>query len=382
MSGGQIDGVYSLKGEELFCKYTTVRLKFSVEKERRGSLMKRRFAGSLLVFFVLYGVCTGCATKIPVTVTKPAEINMASTRKIALLDFPYVPKHETITAEDLFKLALKKLFKSALGGMKTIQEEVEEYVVERFILTLVQTNYFHVVGTQEIREELERASRSDVDAVRIGKAVGAQAIIHGEIYLMKAWDDETVEMEDREDSITNQNVKVAVTWVTRRAEIGLKYYVVNTETGIIIANRSFESSSESREEKENTHYLPDPLEMYKGIIDSFMSQVARQLAPYRVQEARRLMKDKNPQMKAADRYVKGGIYDSALDIYLDVWKSSKNVAAGYNAVILYEVTGDLDAGITLMKQVVDAHPERRIMKEYNRMLNAKQEQERLLKQLS
>lgn len=94
------------------------------------------------------------------------------------------------------------------------------------------------------------------------------------------------------------------------------------------------------------------------------------------------MKDKNPQMKAADRYVKGGIYDSALDIYLDVWKSSKNVAAGYNAAILYEVTGDLDAGITLMKQVVDAHPERRIMKEYNRMLNAKQEQERLLKQLS
>ena len=342
--------------------------------------MIRKLAVGFAAFFVLCVLCAGCATRIPVTVMKPAEINMASTRVIALLDFPYVPKHETISAKDLFNLALKKLFKAALGGRKTIQEEVEEYTADQFILTLVHTNYFHVVSTKEIREELERAPRSDVDAVKIGKAVGAEAIIHGEIELMDARDDESVEMEEREDPDTNQSVKVPVTWVTRRAELGLQYYVVNTETGTIVATRSFESSSEFREEKKNTHYLPEPLEMYKGIIDSFMPEVARQLAPYSVQEARRLMKDKNAQIKAADRYVKGGVYDRALEIYLDEWKRSKNAAAGYNAAILYEVKGDLEAGILLMKQVVDAHPERRIMKEYNRMLNARQE--RLLKQLS
>ena len=199
---------------------------------------------------------------------------------------------------------------------------------------------------------------------------------------MEAWDDENVEKEEREDPITGQSVEIPLTWVTRRAELGLKYYVVNTETGVIIATRSFESSSESREEKENSRSLPEPLEMYREIVDSFMPEVARQLAPYRVEETRRLKKGKNPQMKLADRYVKGGIYDRALEIYLDLWKRSQDGAAGYNAAILHEVTGDLDAGISLMKQVVDVHPERWIIREYNRMLDAKQEQERLLKQLS
>jgi hypothetical protein len=341
--------------------------------------MRIRSSLCVLFLFIFYA---GCATRIPFTVTKPAEVDMSSTRTIALLNFSYVPEHTSISPEDLLDTALEKIFGVSLGGAYTIQEEVEKYITERFILTLVHTNYFHVLSTQQIRDEMGDARRTGADAVQIGKKVGAQAIIYGEIYLMQSWDEENIEMESREDPVTHQKVDVPVTWVNRKTELGLNYYVVNTENGTLIATRTLESSSQAKEEKKNLHRLPSARDMYREIADSFMSEVARHLAPYKVQQTRRLMKDrKSSQMKAADRYVKGGVYDRALELYLDEWRRKRNASAGHNAAILYEVTGDLDAAISLMKQVVDAHPEKKIMKEYSRLLNARKEQERLLKQL-
>ena len=341
--------------------------------------MKVRSSLCVLFFFIF---CVSCATRIPFTVTKPAEVDMSSTRTIALLNFTYVPRHTSMSPGDLLDIALKKIFGVSLGGAYTIQEEIEEYITDRFILTLVHTNYFHVVSTQQVREEMGDEHRAGVDAVQIGKAVGAQAIIHGEISLMECWDEESIEMESREDPVTNQKVEVPVTWVNRRAELGLSYHVVDTKKGTVIATRNLESSLQAKREKKDVYLLPSARDMYREIVDSFMPEVARHLAPYKVQQTRRLMKDrKNSQMKAADRYVKGGVYDRALELYLDEWTRKRYAAAGHNAAILYEVTGDLDAAISLMKQVVDVHPQRRIMKEYRRLLNARQEQKLLLKQL-
>ena len=86
-------------------------------------------------------------------------------------------------------------------------------------------------------------------------------------------------------------------------------------------------------------------------------------------------------MKRADEFVKNRIYDNALRIYLEVWKSSKNPAAGVNAGIMYEVLGDLDSALAMVREVVDATANKTAMGEYNRLLKEKESQEELLRQL-
>jgi hypothetical protein len=95
------------------------------------------------------------------------------------------------------------------------------------------------------------------------------------------------------------------------------------------------------------------------------------------------MKDKmkDPRMEQADELVKGKLYDAALEIFLDVWQDTGNVAAGFNAAILYEITGDLERAIAQMKELVRLTGEQKAMREYNRLLETQREQQRLQEQL-
>jgi tetratricopeptide (TPR) repeat protein len=121
--------------------------------------------------------------------------------------------------------------------------------------------------------------------------------------------------------------------------------------------------------------------MYETIVDSFMPGIARQLAPYKVRETRRLMKDKGSVMKQAARLAKSGVYEEALAIYLEVWSEDRNPAAGYNGAIVYEVTGNLDAAIALMKETVGVTDKRGVAREYQRLLRVREERKRLEEQL-
>jgi lipopolysaccharide biosynthesis regulator YciM len=124
--------------------------------------------------------------------------------------------------------------------------------------------------------------------------------------------------------------------------------------------------------------------MFREIVDSFIPPMMKQLAPHTVRESRRLMKDKseNPIMEKARQYAKNGMYDRALELYLEAWDSSRNPAAGFNGAIMYEVTGDIDAAVSLMEEVVDRHPEKKIIREYNRLLGVREEQAMVAEQLA
>jgi tetratricopeptide (TPR) repeat protein len=323
----------------------------------------------------------GCATSIPVTVTKPAEVNMATTRKVAVLDFAVIPKAQSYRTEELLKRALEKLFHFE-SREKTLEERVSKYTTERVILTLIDTNYFQVVSPSDVREVMRGKPVRGVDVTQIRKTTGAQAVISGEIYMMQSEDEESItteEVKNPDTGVVNKEIRY---WVTRTAGLGLEYVVVNAETGVIIATRSFENTLQNKKEGKDLDRLPKADEMYESIIDSFMTSISRQLAPYKVRESRRLMKDKSPRMEQAARLAKSGVYDEALAIYLEVWNESKNAAAGYNGAIVYEVTGNLDAAIELMKQTVSVSSEKSVAREYQRLLRVKEERKRLEEQLA
>jgi len=341
----------------------------------------KKFVYTLVCFISAALFFVSCATSVPVTVTKPAEVNMASMRRIAVADFTVNRERRDIDVGDIIEEALDELFGLAIGEI-AIEREVAEYTTQRFIVTLVRTNYFQVIGPNEILSTFQETSAS-ADVQDIRDELGAQALVSGDIYLMY--------FEDRESTVTDKITdpdagvigEITSLVITRKAWLGLSYYVANTENGMLVASRGFESSLQAEQKAENAELLPEPEDMYKEIVDSFMPQVARQLAPYTVRETRKLMKyrGKDQRMDQAKQYAKGGVYDRALELYLEVWDASRNTAAGYNGAIMYEVTGDIDAAVTLMKQVVNLSPEKKVIREYNRLLQVKEEQERLIEQL-
>jgi hypothetical protein len=332
--------------------------------------------GSLLYFL-------GCATSVPVTVTKPAEVNMSSMRRIAVLDFTITQDRYELSVEKLFEAALEELFDLSVGE-RAIEREIEEYTTERFILGLVQTNYFHVVGASEIRQSIDPTGTSVGSVQEIGEKVDAQGILTGEIYRITAEDEEFTRTDEVTDPETESVYETDIPWIRRTAVLGLTYHVFNTKSGALFASRSFEASIQDEQEADNEEYLREPVEMYREIVDTFIPRMMNQLAPYTVRETRKLMKDKSsdPIMESAKQYAKNGMYDRALELYLEVWNNSRNPAAGFNGAIMYEVTSDVDAAVSLMKEVVDQYPEKKIIREYNRLLGVRQEQERLAEQLS
>jgi len=343
----------------------------------------RRVVFGLLILALL-GLLFGCSTSIPVTVTKPAEINMSGNRVIAVLDFRYPVKDKSISGKDLLQWAISKLTGLSLPNELNVEQRVAKYTTDQVIVTLLNTGYFQLVSPQEVAQAMQGGISSSTTAVDIGKAVKAQAIVNGDLYILDVEDKEWTDERTITDAGTGQEQTVYVPMIRRTVWVGMSYQVVNTATGNVVASRSFESQSSTDRELENKRDLPDVEEMYTSLIDDFMPKMAKQLAPYQVREHRTLMRDKtkDPRMEQADDLVKGKVYDSALEIFLDIWQQNGNVAAGFNAAILYEVTGQLDMAISQMKSVVDRTAEKKAMREYNRLLTVKQEQERLKAQQS
>jgi hypothetical protein len=337
-----------------------------------------------LWILILLGFVFGCSTSIPVTVTKPAEINMSGNRVIAVLDFAYPISGKTISGKDLLEWAISKLTGLDLPTKLNLEQRVAEHTTSQVIVTLLNTGYFQLVSPQDVAQAMQGGINSNTTAVDIGKAVKAQAIVNGELYLLDTKDQEWNEERTITDASTGQEKTVLVPMIRRTAWVGMSYQVVNTATGNIVASRSFEDQISSERELEDKRDLPDAEDMYESIIDSFMPKMAKQLAPYQVREHRTLMRDKtkDPRLEQADELVKGKVYDTALEIFLEVWQQTGNVAAGFNAAILYEVTGQLEAAISQMKSVVDRTADKKAMREYNRLLTVKQEQERLKEQQS
>jgi tetratricopeptide (TPR) repeat protein len=216
----------------------------------------------------------------------------------------------------------------------------------------------------------------------IGKEIDAQGIITGEIYRIALEDEEFIKTEETRDPETDTVIKSEIPWIRRHTTLGLTYHVYKTENGALYAFRSFEASLQ--DEAQEDYYLRESEDMYKEIIDSFIPLISRQLAPYTVREKRKLMKDKSqdPVMENATQYARNGMYDHALELYLEVWNANRNPAAGYNGAIMNEVRGDMDAAVSLMEEVIDLYPDKKIMNEYHRLLEVREEQKRVAEQFA
>ncbi len=298
---------------------------------------------------------TSCATTVGFDVLKPAEVNMSDYRTLAVFDYdPYEISDEVFAG----KLIVDLLFGDgiqATGYRLGLDDDIADYMTERTIRTLNNTNYFTVVSQEQFAPYRHSSAAAIVSNRVMYDSLGIEAAIMGTIEDM----DYSERVEAQEVSIWNTTTELYDIFLenhyVQEVELGVSYTVVDLKRGIILATK-YMSGNESRDtviENENTFSAPLLKPLYQRIARGFESTISRQLAPYYVREYRKLQDDKtkHPSSKIAEEYIKNSQYDQALDIYLDLWYSNSNMAAGFNAAIIYEVLGQFDSAIGIIEEV-------------------------------
>ncbi|MBN1412298.1 MAG: hypothetical protein JW969_15740 [Spirochaetales bacterium] len=345
--------------------------------------MKKKWQVNLLLIIVIILVA-GCSTSVRMVVMRPAEVNMAGAKRIAIMDFGYPPEQgKTLSYKELWNLLILQSMGVNPSKKQSIQERIAKYATDKVITVLKQTDYFDVISPISVSQAIQDSGMSAPNPIEIGQMVDAQAIIVGDITRCDVDIETSSKKFTKKDPDTEEEYVEFVDYVKRTLSIQLTYRAVNTTTGEIMATKTFKDSNVKEIEQDKKKNLPDQEEVLQEMVNKMMPKIARQIAPYKIVVYRTLMSDetKNPDMEKADEFVKNNIFDNALKIYLDVWKTTQNPAAGVNASIMYEALGDLDGAIQMAKEVVDATANPTAMREYNRLQKEKKLQEEVSEQM-
>jgi hypothetical protein len=318
---------------------------------------------AVLVLFPIVAAClvASCATSIPVTMTKPSEINMTGVRKIAALPVGFSDE----IAGDPLKAAFTR-YNTWYNWRSKLEQQVSTYLTNGISDALFESGYFTVVNSSEVGK-----------LVRDGKnpSAAVDGYILGEVSELESGTEQTVENVKQKDG-TNK----PVARYTKTLHLAYTVSVYRAADGALLGRKSVEKQVTSTASGDRAQEsLKSDAELAQQAADDTLPQIAKAIAPYTITEYRGLAKDttKNPDLVRADELVKKKSYAEALAIYRDVYAKSDNFAAGFNAAILVEVMGDLKAAIAEMEALYKASGKAEASKEALRMKQTLADEERL-----
>jgi hypothetical protein len=329
------------------------------------------FAAALVIFI-------GCAPSIRLEVTKPAEVNMKGAKKLAVMDYGFPIPNKSMNAEDLLKAAFSKLIGLQVHEQETPESKVAKCATVKTSAVLAGTQYFTILTPSDLSKTLADGSGQTMSAIDIGKRVGAQSIVLGDIEQLTLDDENYSETYKQKDGSTTTVHKVR-----RTVGVQLSYRVISTETGGILATKSLKGNVQQVENASDRGSLGSKEILGCQAIEKLIPAIARQLAPYKVIQKRTLLKDKskNPEFERALNFMKGNMYSNAYEIFSQIYKTSGNVAAGFNAAIMKEAMGDVEAACNEMNEIASKTADPNAIKEVQRLKNAVEEQKKVLQQL-
>ncbi len=347
--------------------------------------MKKLLSVLILSSLVLIITLTGCSTTVAFDVLKPAEVNMSEYRTLAVFDYePYELTKEYFAG----KLILSYLFGSqeigSTGFRLYLDDEIARYMTDRTINTLGRTGYFTIIRPDQLRPFQNYNTAMLLSNRSLYESLGVDAAILGTIEDM----DYSETVDEREKKIWNEETEVYDTQIEayfiQEVELGISYTVVDVRQGTILATEYLSGRKRDSTfiKDPDTFQAPSLENLYKEIARGFETQISRKLAPYYVREYRNIKDDKSkdPRSKTAKEFIKSSMYKNALNLYLEMWYESGNTSAGFNAAIVYEVLGQFDSAIAVIKDVYDSTGLPDAYKEYKRLEQVKAESQKAAQQ--
>jgi len=302
-----------------------------------------------LLALVVSILATGCAQKVRIKALNPAEVGeMASKKKVAISNF----KHDTV----------------GLSGKIEAQISKQKLDKKRYFTVLSRKDMAKVVAEQKLQSS---ELMDEATSAKVGKLIGAQAIINGEIASANA--ESSSYMEDREKCLQYYKdgsgcaryryykVKCSTTQATVSANIN----IVNVETGAIIYGDTLskEYSADSCKAGNTSLGLltlqgaPKQILSKKQALNRLASGIAAEfvykLTPNYVYfsvglissiELDNVTDDQNKKFEIALEYIKAARYDKAKKLLQSLMDDldGRSYAVAYVNGVVYEATGDFD----------------------------------------
>ncbi|GHT90947.1 hypothetical protein FACS1894140_0510 [Spirochaetia bacterium] len=284
---------------------------------------------SLFLIVLSVAILAGCATTIPVQVTKLPRVDTSAISKIVVE--PFDVSQDT---QD--------------------ERQLAEYLSRTIGDKVLSTNRFTIIEAEDFAQIKKRGENyADV----------ADAWYSGEINRF------TVTDSSYEDEVYDSAAKERVpkTMYKREVELEFSYRLVRARDGGIIDRLTLAGTESAK--SEDPEGLTPAQAIARKIVDKQLQNMPRDIAPWTTTEQRTLEKDttKNPRMKDAVALVKAGSYRDAQILYSSIYAETGNFAAGYNAAITAELQGYLPEAIELMSRLNTASGNPKARSEYQRM---------------
>lgn len=331
--------------------------------------MKIRNGLSLTIVVLGVIMLISCATKIPVQVLKPAEMNIGPVKKVAILDFDFRGHWDLY---ELDKTLLGLLFKEEeVPPPDPLEAYPGKNVAAQFSAKLVENGHFTVIEREQLSKVLDEnklslsALMDAGQAVEVGKLLGVDALIIG------SGNYSVSDVGEQANKKTKEGKIIPNYRITRKVHTQLTYKIVNVATGLIVGSKTNSVSnyekpkgeglftltsaadrppqyiSDGKDEKAAFKGLPDWNPLVSHLVDKMLEQSVQQIAPYYVEEQREIKGGKTPAMKIALDYAKRDLWDDAKSTWEEVLTDKSadgmkdEVPAKFNLGIYYEINGDL-----------------------------------------
>ncbi len=349
--------------------------------------MEKRYRLVVVLFIAAVIVSCSIPSMVSVKVLKPPAIDMPGIKSIAIVDFK---------------------------GPERAGSQIATLVQSM----LIKTGYYDIMERDKINEVLNEQKftmTGAVDqntAVEIGKLLGVDAMIFGEVSTYEVEPDKKITKKVKErrgtgkyqwvtvkDKKTGKKKKVKreiyeEVWVdksywVRKGTVAINFRVVDVETGRLLAAHSDSKSYDSRNEKrsffevlaDEQKALKPKGEILNDLSKSICKRFVRMIAPYYVTE-KRTIEPGSGSIGVGVRYAENGLWEEALDEWKRaVEETPKQPAAHYDLGLAYEVLGMLDEAEQAYKAAVRLKQKTLYMKALARVRKAIEDQEKLKKQL-
>jgi hypothetical protein len=286
----------------------------------------------------------GCATSVPIQVTRPAELDLGKAGSISVLPFG-LSSEDNARNMTLSEIILARWL-GVLGRVDKNEAAIAKEIEVGITSGLLEAEFMDVVPSSRVQTFLENP-RGDPPV---------------DVYLTGEITSFSNEVSIREGRRVVNKVETTVTEYTRSVQMEVLYQVIDARTNAVVAYKTKDFNRSTLPQVD-----PDRVDSAESVMSSeierFVQQILRELQPYEVTRYLTLAADetKDPAMEAADRLVKDGFIQRAVEEYGAIYARKNNFAAGYNEALLMQALGDLEGSLVKMKALADAFADRRAL---------------------
>ncbi|MFT7859846.1 MAG: CsgG/HfaB family protein [Sulfurimonas sp.] len=284
--------------------------------------------------FIFIGVLvailfSGCAQKVGISALEPAEVDrMSQTKKV------------TVTYFDNDRVGLSEKIEAKLAGFRLDRQ--------KYFTIVSRKDFNEIIGEQKLQNS---GLVNPKDAVKVGKMIGAQAIISGHVSSPSKQDSYFYEKRVRcADKKCKELEYYNVRCMKRVSSLSADLRIIDVTRGDIIFADTLSRSMTNKHCSDDSRALPSKEMAAQSLANSIARSFAYKLTPHYRQFNVTLLED--PDIDYDDRseqllevslkYIEQGRYDKAEQLLMQLVDATgqKSYVAFYNLGVLKEAQGD------------------------------------------